>query len=190
MINKSSLYDTAIEKFDERNSKDPNKISVDGKGIAKELLYAQRTTEMLANYWPEADETVWLAARSHHIARWEKPRSLYPMDRSGYMRWRKELAYHHAKLADFILDEVGYDEVTRAKVSRLITKRGIKKEQDVQILEDVICLVFMKYYLEDFVAKHDPEKSIGILRKTMSKMSEKGRNEADKYLGDEFKALL
>jgi hypothetical protein len=45
-------------------------------------------------------------------------------------------------------------------------------------LEDVICLVFLEYYLEEFAAKHDEEKLIDIIRKTWNKMSPAGHEAA------------
>ena len=50
----------------------------------------------------------------------------------------------------------------------------IKKNEESQIIEDVICLVFLDYYFEEFAAKHTDEKIIDILQKTWTKMSEDG----------------
>ena len=54
----------------------------------------------------------------------------------------------------------------------------LKKDKESQVLEDVICLVFLQYYFEAFSLKHNDEKLIEILKKTWKKMSEKGRTEA------------
>ena len=56
----------------------------------------------------------------------------------------------------------------------------IKKDEGTQTLEDVICLVFLEYYFEEFAAKHQDEKVINILRKTWKKMSPTGQAEAMK----------
>jgi len=47
-------------------------------------------------------------------------------------------------------------------------------------LEDVICLVFLKYYFDDFIDKHKDEehKLVDIVHKTWRKMSEKGHKAA------------
>jgi len=44
----------------------------------------------------------------------------------------------------------------------------------------VVCLVFLKYYFDDFIAKHEneEEKLIDILQKTWKKMSPKGHEKA------------
>ena len=72
----------------------------------------------------------------------------------------------------------GYDEAAIQRVKDLLLKRGLKRDEEVQALEDVICLVFLEYYLEEFAAKHDEEKLIDIIRKTWNKMSPKGHEAA------------
>ena len=54
----------------------------------------------------------------------------------------------------------------------------MKKDAETQLMEDVICLVFLEYYLEPFVEKHDDEKLKNIILKTWNKMSDKGHQEA------------
>ena len=54
----------------------------------------------------------------------------------------------------------------------------MKTDPDVQLLEDVICLVFLEHYLSDFAPKHDEEKLLEVLRKTWPKMSDDGRRAA------------
>jgi hypothetical protein len=70
--------------------------------------------------------------------------------------------------------EQGYDLDMIERVKDLLLKRGLKRDDEVQALEDVICLVFLEFYLEDFAAKHDEPKLIDIIQKTWNKMSEKG----------------
>lgn len=64
---KKNLIQAAIEVFDKANSEDPNKVVFDGKEYPKELLYAQRMTEMQERYVPEASDAVKLAVRGQHI---------------------------------------------------------------------------------------------------------------------------
>jgi hypothetical protein len=119
-------------------------------------------------------EALQLAARSQHICRWKIPRSDYPMDRSGYKKWRLDLAQMHGDIAGEIMAVQGYDEHMIARVKDLLLKRSLKRDDEVQALEDVICLVFIEFYLEDFASKHDEAKLIDIIRKTWNKMSAKG----------------
>ena len=84
-------YQAAIAAFDKANAEDPNKEMSNGKEYPKELLYAQRMTDMQERYVPEASEAVKLAVRAQHIQRWKSPRSNFPMDRNGYLQWRTGL---------------------------------------------------------------------------------------------------
>ena len=85
----------------------------------------------------------------------------------------------------------GYDESMVARVKDLLLKRSLKRDDEVQALEDVACLVFIEFYLEDFAGKHDEEKLIDIIRKTWNKMSTNGHEAALKLpLSDAMLGLV
>ena len=174
----AARFERAIAAFDAANAADPNRELVDGQERPKELAYAERMTAMLARFAPDAPEVVRLAARCQHIERWKIPRADYPMDRIGYLQWRKRLNKFHGELAGGLLRSAGYDEPTVARVARLLMKEGLKSDAEAQTLEDVVDLVFLEHYLADFVAKHgqyDVAKFTDILAKTAKKMSARGR---------------
>lgn len=166
---------TAIVGIDAANSADPNRTRIDGTEIPAELAYGQRMSAMLARVYPDASEALRLAARAQHIRRWEVPRSSYPMDRGGYLRWRKDLGRKHAEWAGAILADLGYSDDEIARVGALIRKDNFRRDPEAQAVEDVASLVFLAHYAEDFAAKHEPGKVIGILVKTLGKMSEHGK---------------
>jgi len=178
MIADNHRFRQAIQQFDQANSHDPHKEMYHGKEHAKELLYAQRMTDCLLNFEPQASEVLQLAARAQHICRWTIPRDRYPMDRKGYLLWRSELKRFHAEKTEEILIECGYDQDSIDRVKSLILKQRLKTDPESQTLEDVVCLVFLDYYFGDFSAKHEPQKVVSILKKTWNKMSEKGRQKA------------
>lgn len=163
----------ALRRFDEANEEDPNTEMVDGDEVPKELVYGQRMSARLNVFAPNAPEVVQLAARAQHIRRWEVPRDSYPEGRAGYLKWRTDLYKRHGEIAGSIMEEVGYDHATIERVQNLLRKRGLKTDPDVQLLEDVICLVFLEHYFHDFAKKHDEEKLIPIVQKTWKKMTEK-----------------
>ena len=173
-MSQSDRFSAAIARFDAANAEDPNKEVVDGVAHPKELLYAQHMSNRLGQFAPHASEALKLAARCQHIRRWTIPRSDYPMDRAGYKRWRTELAQFHAATAAEILDEVGYDIETIERVKMLLQKKHLKRDTEVQTLEDVICLVFLEHYFAAFAHKHSEDKLIDILRKSWKKMSADG----------------
>lgn len=165
----------ALARFDETNAADPNRETVDGAQQPRELVYARRMTEMLEGLAPDAPEAVKLAARCQHIRRWTVPRAGYPAGRDGYRKWRGDLARFHAETAGGILRGVGYGPAAVARVQALLRKERLKTDPDVQLLEDVACLVFLQHYLPAFARRHDEDKLVSILRKTWRKMSARGR---------------
>ncbi|APU11985.1 hypothetical protein KLA_12317 [Cellulophaga geojensis KL-A] len=168
----------AFDLFDKANEQDPNKETYQGKTYAKEVLYAMRMTKKLNSFAPNASETLKLTARCQHICRWEIPRDSYEMNRTGYLKWRQDLKKYHAKKASEILTAVGYDQNIIEKVAFLLEKKQLKKNEETQTLEDVICLVFLEYYFEPFAKKYSEEKLIDILQKTWRKMSKEGQDAA------------
>ncbi len=175
-----SRLDQAFRRFDEANAQDPRSEMVKGHALPSELVYGQRMSARLAVFAPDAPETVKLAARAQHIRRWEVPRDTYPEGRAGYLKWRTDLYKRHGDIAGAILEEVGYDDGTIERVRTLLRKRGLKTDPDVQLLEDVICLVFLEYYFHDFAKQHPEEKLISIVQKTWKKMTIKGHEAAMK----------
>ena len=171
-------FNKAIALFDAANNQDPTEEQWAGKNYPKELLYASRMSTRMSSFAPEAGEALQLSARCQHICRWEIPRDSYAMDRTGYLLWRKDLKKFHAKKASEILNSVGYESDIVDKVSFLLLKKQLKKNTDTQLLEDVICLVFLEFYFDAFAKKYEEEKLIDIIQKTWKKMSEKGHQAA------------
>jgi hypothetical protein len=163
----------AFRRFDDANREDPNTETIGGEEVPKELAYGRRMSARLDAFAPDAPEAVKLAARAQHIRRWEVPRESYPEGRAGYLKWRTDLYKRHGEIAGAIMSEVGYEDAIVERVQTLLRKRGLKTDPDVQLLEDVICLVFLEHYFHDFAQKHDDEKLIPIVRKTWKKMTER-----------------
>ena len=187
----SERFREAMARFDRANAEDPNVETVDGDSHPKELLYAQRMSDALERFAPDASEVVRVAVRCQHIRRWTVPRDSYPAGRDGYRRWRTDLGRFHAETAGGILRESGYDDAAVGRVRALLRKERLKADPEVQLLEDVVCLVFLRHYLAPFAAQHEDEKVVGILRKTWRKMSERGRAAAlDLDLAPELRALV
>lgn len=171
-------FEKTIRLIDEKNAQDPHKEVYQGKTYPKELLYSQRMYQQLLDFEPEASEELKIAARAQHICRWKVARNEYPMDRVGYLKWRNDLKKMHAEITAGILEQVGYNEEFIERVSFLIQKKKIKKDEGSQTLEDVICLVFLQHYFEEFAARHEDEKIVDIIAKTWKKMSPEGHKAA------------
>jgi len=173
-ISNLSKFDQAIAHFDAFNAADPNLEVADGITCAKELLYAQRMTAMLNRYTENTSEALQLAARCQHIGRWKTPRTDYPMTKAGYHQWRNALKSFHADTAQNILSELKYDDSVIDRVCTLVRKELPRTDIEAQTLEDVIVLVFLEHYLEQFVATHsdyEESKFVDILVKSLRKTS-------------------
>jgi hypothetical protein len=67
------------------------------------------------------------------------------------------------------------DEI--AQVVKIIRKEQLKRDPESQALENVVAVVFVEYYLDEFVAEHkdyDDAKLADILKKTLRKMDPVG----------------
>lgn len=174
----TTAFQNASTWIDAENAQDPNHEIDQSISYPKELLYSNRMYQRLLDFHPNASEAVKIAAKAQHICRWKIARESYSMDRIGYLKWREDLKKFHAKTTAAILEKAAYDSEFIARVSFLIEKKLLKKDEETQLLEDVICLVFLEYYLDPFVHKHDREKMKNIILKTWNKMSQKGQQEA------------
>lgn len=171
---KPTNFEIAIALIDSENAKDSNTFSSHNVMFSKELLYSKRMSQKLLQFKCDASEALQIASRAQHICRWKMARNEFPMDRVGYLKWRETLKQMHAKITSDILKKVGYSDDFIKRVSFLIHKKMIKKDEESQVIQDVICLVFLEYYFEDFSNKHEDEKVINIIQKTWKKMSNEG----------------
>jgi len=172
------MLEAALSHFDAIHREDARSIEVDGARVPWSVHYHRRLGEWVLRLDPSASVPLRLAAACQHIRRWAIPRTDYEEGRGGYKRWRSDLARMHADVARGVLEEVGYDEVTIARVESLVRKLGLGRDPEVQTFEDAICMVFFEMDFADLAAKHDDEKVIDILRKTWAKMSPAGHEAA------------
>lgn len=173
----SARLRAALAAIDDANVADPTIVTVRGSRGPKEIVHANLVTEWVLRLKPEADEALLLAARGHHFRRWTVPRTSYPAGRSGYLRWRKDLRAQHARELGLLLTDAGYDDETIGRVQALVRKDGLARaadHDDVQVLEDALCLVFLETQLVDIAARLDPATLPGVITKTARKMSPAG----------------
>lgn len=169
----------ATAAFDALNAADPVTESVDGIARPRLLLQAERLTTWVRKLEPNPSEALLLAARCQHLERWKIARSEFPAGRAGYLQWRTRLGRYHAERAREVLSSLDYDEATLRAVETIVTKQHLRSNPDTQTMEDALCLVFLEFELEDFMAKYpDEAKAIEILQKTWKKMSERGHRAA------------
>lgn len=147
-------------------------------GAPVELLYGQRMTAEQALLYPEASDALAIACRGQHIERWTLPRQDYPEGREGYLTWRREQGRRHAERVMGLMRDAGYPEPEVEAAGRMLRKEGIKRDAEVQALEDVACFTFIRHYLGDFATTQDPDQLLRIVQKTARKMSPAARERA------------
>ena len=187
----SAKFEKAIGIIDSAHAEDPNNIQIDGVDIPYELHYARKMSDYLQKRYPNASEELQIAIRAQHFRRFEVPRSSYPMNRGGYHAWRTLLKKRQADQASRICYDCGYSDDQVSRIASMIRKENMREDEETQVLEDVACLVFLDDQFEDFEKDHDEDKIIRILRKTWSKMSEKGHEQALKIaMSERAKSLV
>lgn len=177
MSQTSARFDQVIAAIDAANADDPRVTEIGGVKRPYEVVYSERMTERLAAMYPEASEELRIAARAQHIRRWDIARDRFPEGRTGYNDWRKTCREHHGKVITEIMRKAGYEESSIDRVVMMIKKEQLKKDRESQALENVVDVVFVEHYIEDFLAKYssyDEDKVIDIVGKTLRKMSPKG----------------
>jgi predicted ester cyclase len=168
----------ALAAIDDANAADPNVVTVRDRTGPKEIIHSELVTEWVLRLKPDAGELLLLAARGHHFRRWTMPRASYPSGRAGYLRWRKALHEQHARELGAVVAGAGYDADAVACVQTLVRKVGLTSAaatDDVQVLEDALCLVFLETQLLEIAGRLDPETLPGVITKTARKMSDAGR---------------
>jgi hypothetical protein len=160
-----------LQAIDAANGRDPT----DEAGQPTEFLDGRRMSEALAAFAPDATEPLRIATRGQYVERWLSPRRAFPEGKAGYFAWRNAAKKRHAERLSQIMAACGYDEAVIARVAALARKEQLRSDAEAQTLEDVACLVFLRYYAENFAAKHQSEKVFDILVKTQRKMSPRGR---------------
>lgn len=174
------LLEEAFKLFDEYNLRDPRSITWKNAIYPQEYAYSLMLNERVLSLQPASSEELLLASRSQHIGRWEISRESYPEGRESYLKWRKDLAQHHASVSGLLMKQAGYAEAKIARVQEIILKKKIKQDAEVQIMENALCLIFLEHQYEDIRMKYidDPEKMINILYKSLLKMDAHGHSEA------------
>lgn len=167
----SDRLQCALDAIDAANARDPNLEA----GVAAELVYGWRMSETLAAFAPGASEALQIAVRGQHVERWLVSRRAYPGGKAGYIAWRNAAKRRHAERVAEIMAACGYQEEMIARAGALVRKEQLRTDVEAQTLEDVACLVFLRYYAASFAAKHEVEKVLAILVKTRRKMSRRGR---------------
>lgn len=160
--------DRALAAIDDANSADPNRV--DGEPRAQ--LEGRRATAWLGRLEPKPSPALSIAARAHHLRRWELARASYPSGRAGYLRWRRDNKAHQASSCASLLNQLDADSALIDRVTELLLRGSLGSDHETQRLEDVACLVFLQTQLDSVAERIDADHLAAIIDKTQRKMSQ------------------
>lgn len=170
----SEQYQKAIAQIDALHNADPNTVEHDAQTVSAEWLYSERMLQILLLHTPSADYVLKLAAKCQHNKRWEIPRSTFEINKKGYYQWRAAIMEHQLAATTEALRQSGLEATDIELVCNALRSKNDKTHAQAAIIEDVACLVFIKWYLVDFASQFDVEKATVILKKTAAKMTDYG----------------
>ncbi|MFT7060720.1 MAG: hypothetical protein ACJASV_003244, partial [Pseudorhodobacter sp.] len=130
--------DLAFRLIDAANAADPTQTN----DRPAALVYGERMSAELGPLFPKASDVLRIAARGQHVERWLLPRKDFPEGKEGYHAWRREQGRRHGERLAGFMAEAGYPTQDQTRVGVLLRKEGIKRDAEVQALEDVICFNF------------------------------------------------
>ena len=169
--------EAAFAAIDAANAGDPNTITVRGSVRPKEQAHAELAVEWVRRLVGEPSDALLLAARAHHVRRWEIPRSSEPEGRAGYLRWKRRLQQHHAAVVGEVLAGLAEPAVVE-RVQSIVRKEALRTDPEVQALEDALCLVFVETQFGELTDQLGEDHMVDVVAKTLKKMSPSGRSAA------------
>ncbi len=169
--------DDLREAIDAVNANDPRTYETEPLA----LVQGRKAEEWVERLDPDASVALRLAARAHHLSRWELPRSDYPEGRAGYLRWRRAQKDRHARDLIVILGDAGGHESVSARAAEIVAKKGLGSDEEVQTFEDAVSLSFLETELRPVIDRLDDDSKVAdIVAKTLAKMSSAGRTQAQR----------
>ncbi len=161
--------------IDAVNANDPRTHETEPLALAQ----GRKAEAWVARLNSDASVALRLAARAHHLRRWELPRSDYPEGRAGYLRWRRAQRERHGRDLVAILSAAGVHESVSARAAEIVTKKGLGSDHEVQTFEDAVSLSFLETELRPVIDRLDDDSKVAdIVAKTLAKMSGAGREQA------------
>ncbi len=191
MCGLSDVLAAALAAIDAANAADPGRVVVRGEELPLALAHGRLADLWVQRLVPGAGDELRLAARAHHLRRWEVPRTDYPSGRPGYLRWRRDQKIRHAADVEALLVAAGVDRSTIARVQRLIRRDDLATDAGAMAVEDAACLVFLETQLASVAERMDAGRLAVVIGKTAAKMTPAGLAlVAELPIGESERALI
>jgi hypothetical protein len=187
----SDSYEAAVAAIDTANAADPNTVTVRGSVQPLALVHGELAAEWVGRLTADPSEPLLLAARAHHLRRWEVPRTTYPEGKAGYLRWRRDQKQRHAADVEQIMHDAGCSTEAISRTQELIRREHLATDPEAQVVEDAACLVFIETQLAAMEPRFEHGHLLEVIRKTARKMSPAGLAAVGEMsLGEREQALL
>jgi hypothetical protein len=168
----------ALAAIDDANADDPNIIVIAAHHAPLAQAHGQLACGWVSRLHTDPPDEWLLAARAHHLRRWEVPRNSYPPGKLGYQRWKKDQRRRHAADVADILQRAGYNADSIERTQAIIRRDNITTDEGSQAVEDAACLAFFETQLAHVASTLQPDHVADVLRKTLRKMTEQARTAA------------
>ena len=169
-----NTVEQARAAIDAANADDPHRLADEPRALVQGRL----AEGWVVRLDPNASSALRLAARAHHLRRWVVPRSSYPDGRAGYLRWRRDQKDRQASELRTILERAGIESAVVERAAAIVAKIGLGTDPEVQVFEDSVCLTFLETQLDDTADRLDHDRMVGVIAKTLTKMSEQAKEAA------------
>lgn len=171
----SARFRNACAAIEAAQRLDPEQVETAEGLLPGEWLRTRRLVAILDEMAPDASEALTLAVHAQHLERWKLPRGDFEAGRAGYRAWHDEQKRRHGERAAEILRAAGYSDDEAQAIASLIRKERLHSNPDSQMLEDIVCVEFMRFRFTEFTKRHDDDRLVDILQKTWVRMSAAGR---------------
>lgn len=161
------VLDAVVRAIDHANEADPNHH--DGRPLA--LVHGELATQWIEQLVANPSDELVIAARAHHLRRWELARADYPEGRAGYLRWRRDNKQVQADAVVDIVGRHGFGQASADRIAELVLRRGLGSDEETQALEDAACLAFLDTQFDSMVAKLGHDHMVTVVARTLKKMS-------------------
>ncbi len=184
-------FDKTLAALDALHAEDPRQVEVEGERLPQELWHGRRMSAWLERLHGSPDELTQLAVRGQHLQRWQVSRHEYPEGRVGYLTWRRDQGKRAGETTARLMQEAGYAPEEAERVSSMIRKQGLGRDEGTQAVEDCACLVFLENYFGDFAKTIEHDHLVRIVQMTWKKMSPRAHELAlGLPMSDEARALV
>ena len=170
-------HEQAVAAIDAANADDPTPSVA--RRVPPQRAAPRRADDALgAPAGPRPDRGPAAGGPGHHLRRWALHRSAYPEGRAGYLRWRKGVQpAPPGRAVAAILADLGTTRSV-AQVQEIIRRQGRPGDRPAGAGARARCAWCSSRRSSALADRLGDDKTVEVVRRTIAKMSPRGRSEA------------